>query len=292
MPSPTRTWSPGSVRRAPRAFYERLAARIRDDDRPEARAEVASALYMKGSALEEMGRFEDAIAAYDEVVNGFARDSESSVQASFLRAVSDKVGVLCRLERYQEAVDGSASLGIGPGGEIPGEARASVARGLWMVGVSLHRLRRWKEAVVAYREVVRRFGESEDPLTRQYCAEALFYQGLVLCNCLHRYEEALAVLREVVARYGGEAEVPAVRSAAVHAQCGVAVQLLRLGRRRPALRALRAAYRDVEWLDLREHALLESPISRCLARGRRLRSRWALRARVFSGIAGDAPRAD
>ena len=83
------------------------------------------------------------------------------------------------------------------------------ARALVNKGFTLGTLNRGEEAIAAYDEVLRRFGEAPEPALREPVAWALVNKGVTL-GTLNRSEEAIAVNDEVLRRFG-EAPEPALR---------------------------------------------------------------------------------
>jgi tetratricopeptide (TPR) repeat protein len=75
-------------------------------------------------------------------------------------------------------------------------------------GASLRQLNRPPEAIQAYDEVLRRFGEANEPAVRERVAWALLNKGIALGQ-LKRGEEELQTYNEVLRRFGNASE-PAV----------------------------------------------------------------------------------
>ena len=93
----------------------------------------------------------------------------------------------------------------------------SAARELFGKALALVENGRLQDAVAAWDEVVRRFGESDAPADLEQVSMALVSKGIALGG-LGRVEEALAVLDEVVRRFGvdsGEGHPVAVATALV-----------------------------------------------------------------------------
>ena len=70
----------------------------------EVQVRVASALCGKGRALESLGRPDEAIAAFQEVVPRFGEATEAELRAYVAGALAEKGAALARLGRRDEAV--------------------------------------------------------------------------------------------------------------------------------------------------------------------------------------------
>ncbi|MGH9901161.1 MAG: tetratricopeptide repeat protein, partial [Pyrinomonadaceae bacterium] len=116
----------------------------------------------------------------------------------------------------------------------------AASRALVKKGSMLAALNRKDEALTAYDEVVRRFGDSAHPgLTTEQVAKALLYKGMTLA-ALNRHAEAVENYDEVVSRYG-DAGVGGVLEQVAKALVNKGVSLGRLDREAEEI----AAYDEV-----------------------------------------------
>ena len=92
-----------------------------------------------------------------------------------------------------------------------------------------------EEALAIHDEVVRRFGESENPALLEPVAKTLFLKGLTLAGW-NRHEEALAIYDEMVRRFG-ESEIPTVLEPVAQALFLKGLTLVTLNRPEEALAA-------------------------------------------------------
>ena len=121
-----------------------------------------------------------------------------------------------------------------PGDDADASAER-LGRDLLERGRAVRKLKRPEEALAAYDEVVRRFGENEAPALDETVAEALLEKGATLAG-LHRQEEALATCDEVVGRYG-ESEAPTLLETVAKALFNKGVAFGELNRPEEALTA-------------------------------------------------------
>jgi tetratricopeptide (TPR) repeat protein len=87
-------------------FYDGLAARYRSLDGGENRELTALALYSKGIALFALGRSEEAIAAYDELIDSYGVNAEPAVRNLLAKAAFNKAGTLSEMGRDEESIRG------------------------------------------------------------------------------------------------------------------------------------------------------------------------------------------
>lgn len=166
---------------------------------------VARALGGKGHNLDGLGRIEEAIAAYDEVIARFVSSTEPEVIRWVAWARVDKVRDLLKLQRYREAialadevvqqasVEGSEDLSRQLGWALSDKARA------------LEELEWPEEALATFDEIIARFSVSLDASLVEQTAAVLVDKGRLLSR-MDRHEEAVAAFDEVVARFGRTAD--------------------------------------------------------------------------------------
>ena len=187
-----------------------------------------------GVVLGALGRSEDAVRVYDDVVARFGEDAAPAVREQVARALFNKGVRLGALERSEDAVrvyeDVVARFGEDP---TPG-VREQAAMALFNKGVRLGEEERSEEELGIYDDVVARFGEDPAPAVREQVGRALFNKGVRL-GALERSEEELGVYDDVVARFG---EDPAlgVREQVARALVNKGVRLGALGRSEDAVR--------------------------------------------------------
>ena len=170
---------------------------------------VAEALFDSALALGRLGRSEDAITVYDEVVARFGQAPEPVLRELVAKALYNKAWTLGQLGRSEDAITvcGEVVARFGEATELG--LRESVARALVNKGATLGELGRTEEAITVFDQVVERFGEATELGLREYVATALVNKGYRLGQ-LGRSEDAITVSDDVVARFG-QAPEPALR---------------------------------------------------------------------------------
>ena len=134
---------------------------------------MAGALFNKGVTLGTLGRSEEEIAVYDEVVKRFGEAGEAALRAQVADALFNKGITLGTLGRSEEkiAVYDEVVKRFGEAGEAA--LRAQVADALFNKGITLGRLGRDEEAIAVYDEVAERFGKADEAALRAQAAKAL-----------------------------------------------------------------------------------------------------------------------
>ncbi len=170
------------------------------DEQPEAAS--AKALLEEAVALDAQNRPEEAVAAYDAVIQRCVGNETSTILELVAAALVNKGAMLLiRLNRPE------AALAVFD--EVTRRFASSGNPNLWRsVAVSflnksaaLSVLNRTEEALTAFDEVVQRFGSSETTILLEQVAVALVNKGAMLGE-LGRPEEALTACDEVVRRFG------------------------------------------------------------------------------------------
>jgi len=177
---------------------------------PRLRILVSKALFNKGLALGSLGRSEEAIAVYDEVVSRFGDAEEPELRDPVASALGNKGVVLGILGRDEEAIAAYDDVVSRFGDAEEPELRVQVGKALFNKGVTLGILGRSEEEIAVYDEVVSRFGDREEPELRALVARAIFNKGGRL-GIRGRSEEEIAAYDEVVSRFG-EREEPELRA--------------------------------------------------------------------------------
>jgi tetratricopeptide (TPR) repeat protein len=186
------------------------------------------ALLNIGVLFRELGRPEDEMAVYDQVVDRFGEAAEPALREQVAKALVGKGAALLALGRPEEAA-GVYDQVVDRYGEAAEPAlREQAAGALVSKGAALDALGRSEEAAGLYDQVVDRYGGAAEPALRERAARALVNKGLTL-DALGRSEEAAGVYDQVVDRFGEAAE-PALREPVARALVYKGVALDALGR--------------------------------------------------------------
>jgi tetratricopeptide (TPR) repeat protein len=94
-------------------------------------------------------------------------------------------------------------------GTIDSRARKQVAMALFNKGITLGAINKSEEAIAVYDDLLRRFGDAQEPVLRERVAMALLNKGYRL-GVLNKSEEAIAVYDDLLRRFG-DAQEPVLR---------------------------------------------------------------------------------
>ena len=175
----------------------------------EAELSSAQALVGKGFRLGALGRSEEAIAVYDEVIGRFGATSDPALRQQVAKALVNKGFRLGLLGRSEEAITVYDNVVDRFGTTSELALREQVARALVNKGARLGVLGRSEEAITVYDNVVSRFETASDSALRERVARALVNKGGRL-SVLGRSAEAIKVYEDAVGRFG-TANEPAIR---------------------------------------------------------------------------------
>ncbi len=182
-------------------FAERAIATARSD------IEWSDARNLFGVAKAELGIADEAIAAFDEVVERLAHITGPNAQHEVARALFNKGGTLNELGRHVEAIAIYDDIVARFGTATEATLREGVARALVNKGQVLRKLDRAAGAINVCDEVVTRFGTATEATLREGVAKALVNKGVALEH-LDRGAEAIDIYDDVVTRFGTATEAP------------------------------------------------------------------------------------
>ena len=249
----------------PGLYHETLEAcdsilrRVGSDEAPPLRELVASVLVVKGYALRQLDRPEDALQVYDEAISRFDVSEIPETSAATANAMLNKGVVLNQLNRPDEALElyddmlerfdrasGQVDIikdietalvnrGLTLGRlDRPEEAievfdsvvkrsvvSQQVAKALANKGVALSRLGREREALESYNDLLERFGSSDDSEIVEHVAVGMLHKGITL-SALNRTQESIGTYDEVVKRFDGS-EAPELENTVAKAMVNRAV---------------------------------------------------------------------
>jgi len=197
--------------------------------------DAARKLMGRAFQLGELGRGEDAIAVYDEVVHRFGAADEAALQEQVARALVLKGMTLSQLGRSEDAIAACDEVVHRFGAAVKTALQEQVAWALVYKGTTLGELRRSEDEIAVYDEVVHRFGAASETALQKLIAVALLNKGVAFSR-LRRSEVEMAVYDEVVHRFGA-ADEAALQALAAMALVNKGMMLSQLGRSEDAIAA-------------------------------------------------------
>jgi tetratricopeptide (TPR) repeat protein len=160
------------------------------------RAKLATALANKSSRLDDLGRFDEALAVAEEVVARFGADADPTVQKQVARALLNAGATLAQLGRWDAAVAASDALVARFEGSSDPSLLPCVAEAMLAKTARLAVLKRHPETISLCDAVAARFGGL--PAFRTTVAQALFVKARVLDE-LRQSDDASAVYGQLIA---------------------------------------------------------------------------------------------
>ncbi len=189
--------------------------------------------------LAQLGRSEEAIAVYDDVIALFGEETELVLREQVASALVNKGAAFGKLSRDDDRIAVYDDVVARFGAAGELALRERVAIALVNKGITLGRLGRAEEEVFVYDDVIARFGAARELALREQVASALVNKGATLDE-LGRHVDEIAVYDDVVARFGTASQL-ALREQVARALVNKGVTLRGLGRHEEAL----SVYDDV-----------------------------------------------
>jgi tetratricopeptide (TPR) repeat protein len=210
--------------------------------------------------------YEEAIAAYEDLVSRFGDSEEGALKEQVAKALVNKGVTLGQLKRPEEEIAAYEDLVSRFGDSEEGGLKEQVAKALVNKGVTLGQLERPEEEIAAYEDLVSRFGDSEEGALKEQVAKALFNKAVRLGH-LERPEEEIAAYEDLVSRFG-DSEEQALKEPVAKALVNKSFRLGQLERPGEAI----AAYEDLvsRFGDSEEEALKEQVAMALVNKGFRL----------------------
>ncbi len=154
----------------------------------------------KAAALSELGRSDEEVVVYDELITRFESHLEPEVIQEVARAMFNKGVTFSQLGRTEDAIavyDGIISRFDSREEPVILE---EVAGAMLNKGVILRQLGRSEDAIVVYEAIVSRFTSGEEPAIIEDVSKAMYFKGLLLSQ-LGRTEDAIAAYDAMISRF-------------------------------------------------------------------------------------------
>jgi tetratricopeptide (TPR) repeat protein len=171
--------------------------------RPAVQLRVNAALFNKGVVLAQLGRGEEAISTYDDLVRRSGGSREAGLRENAARALFNKGASLAGLDRREEAIVVYDDLVKRFSNSKEPVMREAVGKAMVNKGIALAELNRLSEAISVLDEVLSRWTDSPDPVLRERAAKALINKASALIQ-LGRTDEARLAYEKVAATYGAD----------------------------------------------------------------------------------------
>ncbi len=217
------------------AVCDEIIRRFGNSTEPAFRMAATEAIWAKAPALYGSGRFDEAIRAWDEVVEYASlgdtpEDREAAAAAAVNKAIVER-----KLGRYEDAIETCDEVAARFGADAATELREQVAEALSLKAFVLLTLERNEEAAALGDEVDRRFGAERGEIFQEWVAAALAVKSNAQSKAGDP-EAAIAVCDEIVERFGA-IDNPTIRKRVADALFAKAWAQAEIGHADAALRA-------------------------------------------------------
>ena len=193
----------------------------------------AQSIYNRGVALSQLGRHEEAIAAYDQVVAAYSQDPIPALREQVARAMNNRGVALGQQERHEEALAAYEQVITAYSQDSIPALREQVAKAMSNSGIALGKLGRHEQAYAICDKMVALYGQDSDPELRELVARTESNRGVALGQ-LGRHEEAIVAYDKVIA-LDEKDSTPALCELVPRVKSNKAIALGQLGRHEAAI---------------------------------------------------------
>lgn len=184
-----------------------------DEKTPTVRDCVARALLNKGITLSRLGRYAEAIRAYDDAVETFASTDSPELRNALATALINKSHCLAETGQMQDAIAGCDELIAKFGDYRTNPVTESVAMALFNRATILSHLQQTEEALAGYDDLLSRYSSNKSDVVLARVAEGLVNKAATLFQS-QRWDEALKVCDELWNRFGKHTSSKLLQTAA------------------------------------------------------------------------------
>jgi tetratricopeptide (TPR) repeat protein len=230
---------------------------------PRTRENYAARLLKKGIGLQEQGRPDEAIEAWQQLIDRFDTDPDPALGELAAKALQFQGITLVDLKRPAEALAGLeravnrygelASAHPGTFGDdldaaqqLLAEVRRQAAKALLDQGAMLAKQQQDDQAIGAWRQLIDRFSDEPDPALRMAVATGLLNMGVVLGR-QRQADQAIEAYQELIDRFGDSSD-PALRKRAAKAMMNRGLVLAKQEQLDEALHSVEEAVETYEEL--------------------------------------------
>jgi tetratricopeptide (TPR) repeat protein len=168
---------------------------------PGARApDIARSSVRRGVALSRLGHFDDAIAAYDDVILHYKDDTDPTVREQTAKAFVNKIASQFMLGHFKDAIATSDVAVAAYEADPQPSIRGQVGHALNNKAQSLIRIGRDLEAIEIFDNVAQRYGSDTEPELRDLVIDALINEGAALSR-LGRFDGVIHAVDAVLKRF-------------------------------------------------------------------------------------------
>ena len=186
------------------AVYDDVVSRLEDDKIPYLVERVANALDRSRALPDESKRSRNTEILFERLMRGFRDDEAPAVIGGVAYTLLRGRGSLGEIDRLHDALVALEDAVRGFEAATP-QLVERIPQALVIKGLMLHRLNRNADALAAYSEVVRRFGQSEIPDFHRWVEEAFLGRLEIELEC-RQFKEAVETICRILDQSESESE--------------------------------------------------------------------------------------
>lgn len=152
-------------------------------------------------ALRDMGRYDDACATCDLIVDDFGGDDDPEIAEAVAEALLFKGQTLSEMELFEEELDAYYEIYKLYGSNDSPRVVAQVGRACFNTAVAVSQVATADESIATYDLFIGRYKSNENPEIQEQVARAYLNVALIMRHS-SRLEDALSAFENLIERYG------------------------------------------------------------------------------------------
>ena len=162
--------------------------------------EYSQALFTKALILGQLGKYEEEIKVYDELIERFKNSKESNIIEHVANALVNKGSSLVQLGKLEEEIKTYDELIERFKDSKENNILEHVVRALYNKGVNFEESGKLEKAIEVYDELIERFEDSKENNILNQVAKAFLNKGVIFVK-LGKLEKAIAINDELIERF-------------------------------------------------------------------------------------------
>lgn len=202
------------------AMYDKLIQRCSERSALIKRDQInmAMALFNKGISLGQLGRSEDEISIYNDLIQQFVSSDVRIVQELVAKALLNKGIKLTQQGHPEDAIMAynEAIQRFRENNDFVLQEQVIIAMVLLNKGISLNKLGKLEDELKCYDKIIEKFKLINIPVAQELVVKALLNKGITLTQ-LERDKDAIVVYKRLIRNFG-KIHVPTVQEAVIRAK--------------------------------------------------------------------------
>ncbi|WP_306603395.1 tetratricopeptide repeat protein [Azonexus sp.] len=183
----------------------------------------AQAIFNQAFTLGQMGKTEEEIVLYDQLIDTYADDNTPALREQVAKAMGNKAVLLGEMEKNEEAIALCDQLIATYADDKTPALRNLVAQARFNKAVTLGKMEKNEEEIALYDQLIATYADDKTPALRNLVAQAMSNKAVTLGK-MEKNEEAIALYNQLIATYADD-KTPALRNLVAQAMFNKAVTL-------------------------------------------------------------------